>query len=125
MSDQRGYEKGAEIPRRSSNGTGLDIIPGTLNVLLNRPLDVSSAGYFSLTEVGLEFDLAAVGIEHEGEQGFHFWRVVVADQYPSFAICFTWVGYPYTKVELISDRHLRNTLGLEDGDSIEFTVVED
>jgi len=51
--------------------------------------------------------------------------VLVAGRYPAFALCFTWVGAPYQKVELVSDRHLRNALGLEDGDRIEFSIVED
>jgi CTP-dependent riboflavin kinase len=33
-------------------------------------------------------------------------------------------GYPTNLVEIMSDHHLRDTLGLQDGDTLEFTVIE-
>ena len=33
--------------------------------------------------------------------------------------------YPPTQVEIMSDRHLRTTLGLHDGDMLEFTLLTD
>jgi CTP-dependent riboflavin kinase len=105
--------------------TGLAIIPWTLNVSLNQPFDVPSVRYIALAAWGLEFNLATWGIDYTGEQGFHYSRVAIAHHYPAFALCFTWVGYPSRHVELISNYHLRSTLGLHDQDAIAFTVVAD
>jgi CTP-dependent riboflavin kinase len=105
--------------------TGLAIIPGTLNVSLTQPFDVPSVRYVALAAWGLEVNLAPWGIDYTGEQGFHYSRVCVAHRYPALALCFTWVGYPSRQVELISNYHLRSTLGLQDQDAIAFTVVED
>ena len=32
--------------------------------------------------------------------------------------------YPPNLVEIMSNHHLRDTLGLQDGDTLEFTVIE-
>ena len=105
--------------------TGLTVIPGTLNITLTQPFDSSLLDYFRFADYGLKIDIAAMGIEYEGEQGFHHGLVSVAGQYPAALIMFTWTPDPTVYAELVSPHHLRNTLGLRDGDTIEFTLARD
>jgi CTP-dependent riboflavin kinase len=104
--------------------TGLAVIPGTLNVDLTEVLDLSLLNYNSLAELGMaQIDLCALGIDFDGEQGIHYGRILIGGRYPGCLICFTWVDHPGINVELVSPHHLRNTLNLQDGDTVEFTVV--
>lgn len=105
--------------------TGLAIIPGTMNVYLDRPFEALTMRYVSLSELGVELNLVVWGIEHDGEHGFHYHPVSVARRYPAFALCPTWVGYPSRRVELVSHHHLRCTLGLKDGDSVELALFSE
>ena len=104
---------------------GHPIVPGTLNLRLTQPFDVPLTNYLSFTESGIEINFAELGIDYDGEAGVHFGRIVIADRYPGFVICPTWVEYPSNSVELVSNYHLRSTLGLQDGDTVEFTLLED
>jgi CTP-dependent riboflavin kinase len=103
--------------------TGLSVIPGTLNVELTEPCDLTLLDYINLADKGFKIDLLELGIEYEGELGMHYGRVVVDGKYPAGVIFFNWVPNPTINAELVSPHHLRNTLGLHDGDSIEFTLL--
>jgi len=46
--------------------TGMKVIPGTLNVTLDSPIDITRAMYVSLTRMGMEMDVSQYGIENEG-----------------------------------------------------------
>ena len=106
--------------------TGLAVIPGTLNINLTEAFDLSLLNYASFVDLGMpQMDLAAIGIDFSGEQGFHYSQIVIAAKYPGCVLCFTWVGWPGINAELVSPHHLRNTLNLQDGDTVEFTLVED
>jgi len=104
--------------------TGLAIIPGTMNINFTEVFDLSLLKYASFVDLGRpQTDLAAMGVDFNGEQGLHYGRVVIADRYPGFVLCFTWVNQSGINAELVSTHHLRNTLNLQDGDIIEFTLV--
>ena len=104
--------------------TGLTVIPGTLNIDLGEVLDLSLLSYNSSAELGMpQIDLRALGIDFDGEQGIHYGRIAIADEYPGCILCFTWVPSPGISVELVSPYHIRNTLNLQDGDTVEFTLV--
>lgn len=103
--------------------TGLSVIPGTLNIDLTEPFDLTLLNYSKFADVGWEFDPATQGIEYDGEIGMYYGRATVAEKYPACLVIFTWVTDPYTDAELVSPYHLRGTLGLRDGDIIEFTLV--
>ena len=92
---------------------GCRIVPGTLNLRL------------TFAELGVEYNFAEVGLEFNGAPGFYSGRVVIAGRYNGWLLRLTDVGRPPTSVELISDYHLRSPLGLQDGDTIDFTLVED
>jgi CTP-dependent riboflavin kinase len=99
--------------------TGLPVVPGTLNIRMEQPFERDELAYFRLADVGVELDLAGMGIEFEGEQGFHYGRVLVEGQYPAALLLFTW-NPDTTNGELVSPHHLRTVLGLEDGDGFAF-----
>lgn len=105
--------------------TGLDIIPGTLNIILEEPFNLSLLKYVKFSDIGWEFDPATQGIEYNGEIGMYCGRVIVADKYPAFLAVFTWVRDIHTHAEIICPYHLRSTLGLKDGDILEFRFDED
>ena len=99
--------------------TGLAVVPGTLNITMEDRFERDTLEYFRFGDVGFELDLAAMGIDFEGEQGFHYGRVVVGEKYPAALLLFTW--NPDTRNgELVSPHHLRTELGLEDGAAIAF-----
>jgi len=104
--------------------TGLSVIPGTLNIDLTEPFDLALLNYVTFIELGWAIDLSKQGIKYDGEIGMHYGRVTVANKYPACVIFFTWVDDIYTDAELISPHHLRSTLGLQDGDIVEFTLPE-
>lgn len=104
--------------------TGLSVIPGTLNIILTQPFKLYLLDYFRFSDIGVQLDIRAMGIDFDGEQGFHYGRVSVAGEYPAALIIFTWNPDP-NYAELISPHHLRSALGLEDGDTIEFALGSD
>ena len=104
--------------------TGLSVIPGTFNVALTEPFDLSLLNYVTFAELGWSIDLSERGIEYDGEIGAYYSRVTVADRYPACVIFFTWAGNVHTDAELISPHHLRSTLDLQDGDIVEFSLSE-
>ena len=102
--------------------TGLAIIPGTLNIKLTEPFDLSLLNYLKFADIGWEFNPATQGISYEGEIGVYYGRATVADIYPAYLVIFTWVTDIHTDAELVSPHHLRTTLNMQDGDIIEFTL---
>jgi CTP-dependent riboflavin kinase len=104
--------------------SGLSIIPGTLNIKLAEPFDLSLLKYVKFSDIGWEFDPATQGIKYEGEIGVYYRRATVAGRYPACLLIFTWVTDIHTDAELVSPRHLRTVLGLEDGDTVEFTLAD-
>jgi CTP-dependent riboflavin kinase len=104
--------------------TGLTIIAGTLNIDLTEPFDLSLLNYVKFADIGWEFDPATQGIEYDGEIGVYYHRALVAARYPACLLIFTWVTDIYTDAELVSPYRLRSTLGLKDGDVVEFTLAD-
>ena len=102
--------------------TGLDVIPGTLNLKLTEPFDLSLLKYVNFADIGWEFDPATQGINYEGEIGMYYRRAIVAGKYPACLLIFTWVTDVHTDAELVSPHHLRTVLGLKDGDIVEFRL---
>ena len=102
--------------------TGLSIIPGTLNIKLSEPFDISLLNYLKFADVGWEFDPATQGINFNGEIGVYYRRATVVNKYPACLIIFTWVTDLHTDAEMVSPHHLRTTLNTQDGDTIEFTL---
>jgi CTP-dependent riboflavin kinase len=102
--------------------TGLSVIPGTLNIDLTEPFDLTLLNYITFVELGWTINLPKQGIKYDGEIGMHYGQVLIAEKYPACVIFFTWVNDPYTDAEVISPYHLRSVLGLKDGDMVEFTL---
>jgi CTP-dependent riboflavin kinase len=98
---------------------GYPIVPGTLNVRLpepfNRPLTVR---YLAASEIDPVFE------EETGQAGFFLAPVLIADSYRGMAMQAVEVDYPDDQVELLCEVHLRQTLGLVDGDEITFSVLD-
>lgn len=103
--------------------TGLSIIPGTLNIKLTEPFNLSLLKYLRFADIGWEFDPATQGIEYKGEIGMYYSRATVTGNYPAYLVIFTWVTNVYTDAEIISPHHLRTVLRAGDGDMIEFTLA--
>ena len=102
--------------------TRLKIIPGTLNIKLTEPFDLSLLKYLKFADMGWEFDPSTQGIDYDGEIGVYYGRATVADKYLACILFFTWAGNTHTSGELVSPHHLRTVLGAGDGDTVEFTL---
>lgn len=103
---------------------GLPVIPGTLNVDLDRPFDLSLLEYVSFAEMGFSVDLAKQCIDFHDELGMHYGRIIVADTCPAGILFLTWADDPRTHAELVSPHHLRSVLNLQNGDTVEFRLVD-
>lgn len=99
--------------------TDLTLVPGTLNVHLPRPFDAPLAGY--LTEDDLGGNVWRDHAPHR--QGIKYGEVLIAGQYRGVMFQGDEPEYPPEQVEILSDQHLRATLGLRDGDLLEFTLL--
>ncbi len=105
--------------------TGLKILPGTLNLHLEKPFDLSLLKYLSFSKIGWDFDPSTQGHDFKGDIGMYYHRIIIAGQFPGIVAFWTWVPEFDTKAELISSVHLRTTLELEDGDTVDFFLTND
>lgn len=99
--------------------TDLHIVPGTLNVRFPHPFDGNLEGYITEEDIGVEI----WGHEIPNRQGLRFGEVIIEGRYRGIVFQGDEPEYPVEQVEILSDRHLRETLGLKDGDIIEFLLV--
>jgi len=97
--------------------TEMKIVPGTLNVLLARPFDGTLEGYLSMQDLGGSLP----GVS--GRKGLRYGEVRIAGRFHGFLAQGDELDYPANQVEIISDHNLRETLGLKDGDTVEFSLV--
>ena len=101
--------------------TDLILVPGTLNVRLPQPFDGTLTGYLTEDDLG-----GAVWRDHAPHrQGIRYGEVLIAGQYRGIVFQGDEPEYPPEQVEILSDQHLRATLGLRDGDMLEFTLLTD
>ena len=101
--------------------TALTLVPGTLNVRLPYPFDGPLPGYLTEDELG-----GHLWREHAPyHQGIRFGEMLIAGQYRGIIFQGDEPEYPPEQVEILSDHHLRATLGLRDGDMLEFTLLTD
>jgi CTP-dependent riboflavin kinase len=101
--------------------TALTLVPGTLNVRLPQPLDGTLTGYLTEDDLG-----GTVWHDHAPHrQGIRFGEVLIAGQYHGIIFQGDEPEYPPEQVEIMSDHHLRDALGLHDGDTLEFALITD
>jgi CTP-dependent riboflavin kinase len=95
---------------------GVSVVPGTLNVRLPRPLERGPRWRFlSSAKIARDWE------ERTGQSGYFLAPVTVAQRYRGLA--FQAVepeggGYPPDQIEVFCEVHLREQLGLADGDRI-------
>src|SRR5256885_5539694 len=101
--------------------TGLILVPGTLNVRLPQPFDGLLPWYFTEADLGEN-----VWRDHAPNRtGIRCGEVLLAGRYRGIVFQGDEPEYPPAQVEIMSDRHLRDTLGLHDGDVLAFALVTD
>jgi CTP-dependent riboflavin kinase len=121
-----GRRLGSELMRdphvtaRFEEIAGFRLVPGTLNVRLAGPLRRDERWRFLPSE-----EVAPDWVERSGQSGYFLADAVVEGAHR--ALAFQAVepegpGYPPDQVELLSETHLRNALGLADGDRIAFSL---
>ncbi len=96
-----------------------DFVPGTLNVRLPEAFDASLESYVGWEELGRRIPDPEV----PGRKGLWYDRAIIARRFQGIVFQGDEPDYPRDHVELISDHHLRQTLGLSDGDAIEFILI--
>jgi CTP-dependent riboflavin kinase len=101
--------------------TALPLVPGTLNVRLPQPFDGLLQWYFTKEELG-----GHVWRDHAPNRtGIRCGEVLIAERYRGIVFQGDEPEYPPAQVEILSDHHLRATLGLRDGDMLAFTLLTD
>jgi CTP-dependent riboflavin kinase len=110
----------AAVMARLRELAGFPIVPGTLNVRLPRPLERDASWrYVAASEVGPDWEART------GQSGYSLAPVMISDYR---GLAFQAVeqeapGYPSDQIELFSEVHLREALGLSDGDPIVVSVL--
>jgi CTP-dependent riboflavin kinase len=98
--------------------TGLEAIPGTLNVRLAEPIDDSLLPYFLGAGA-----IAPRWAEETGQTGYRWVAVMIEGQVPGVAARAIEPGYPEDLIEVVSGVHLRSELNLTDGEEIRLTIT--
>ena len=101
---------------------GLRVIPGTSNLQLPKPFDLSLLTYLRFSEIGWDFDPATQGLDFQGHIAMYYRRVTIFNDYPGIVVFWSWVPQLNTHAELISPVHLKTAIGLKDGDTVEFSL---
>jgi CTP-dependent riboflavin kinase len=102
---------------------GFGVVPGTLNVCLPGPLERGpSWRYMPAVEITPDWEART------GQAGYFLACVTVAGRYRGLA--FQAVepgedGYPPDQIELFCEAHLREELGLNDGDIIAVWLIDE
>ena len=110
----------AAVMERLRELAGFSIVPGTLNVRLPRPLERDANWhYVAASEIGPDWE------ERTGQSGYFLAPVMISEHR---GLAFQAVereapGYPPDQIELFSEVHLREALGLSDGDAIVVSVL--
>ena len=101
--------------------TALTLVPGTLNVRLPQPFDGLLPLYLTEDDLG-----GNVWRDHTPNRtGIRCGEVLIAGRYCGIVFQGDEPEYPPAQVEILSDHHLRATLGLRDGDMLAFTLLTD
>jgi CTP-dependent riboflavin kinase len=101
--------------------TGLTLVPGTLNVRLPQRFDGLLPRYLTEHELG-----GNVWRDHAPNRtGIRWGQIIIDGRYRGIVFQGDEPEYPPAHVELMSDHHLSDTLGLHDGDTITFALVTD
>ena len=99
---------------------GCLIVPGTLNVRLSKDLERGSEWrYLAAPAISPRWRSAT------GQAGYHLAPVTIAGRYRGLALQadeLSGSAYPKDLVEVLSEVHLRTTLGLADGDHLVVTL---
>lgn len=108
-----------EILRRVQELAGVPVVPGTLNLRLPEPLARGPEWwYLAAAEIAGDWE------ERTGQSGYFFASVRIADRYRGLAFqAVEPAGYPPDQLELFCEVHLRQTLGLVDGERIAVTLT--
>jgi CTP-dependent riboflavin kinase len=101
--------------------TALTLVPGTLNVRLSQPFDGLLPWYVTEADLG-----GHVWRDHAPNRaGICCGAVLIAGRYRGMVFQGDEPEYPPVQVEIMSDHYLRDTLGLHDGDTLEFILLTD
>ena len=101
--------------------TALTLVPGTLNLRLPQPFDGLLPLYLTEADLG-----GNVWRDHAPHRtGICWGEVLIAGRYRGMVFQGDEPEYPPAQVDLMSDHHLRDTLGLHDGDVLAFSLVTD
>jgi CTP-dependent riboflavin kinase len=95
---------------------GFPVVPGTLNVRLPEPLDRGSMWrYMAAADIAPDWEART------GQAGYYLAPVTVASRFRGLAFQAVELeasGYPPDQIEVFCNVHLREELGLRDGDPI-------
>jgi CTP-dependent riboflavin kinase len=105
-----------EVTQKAQELAGFSVVPGTLNVRLPAPLQ-RGPNWRYVPADGIAPDWE----ERTGQAGYFVAAVTVADRHRALAFQALEPGeseYPRDQIELFCEVHLRDLLGLRDGDPV-------
>jgi CTP-dependent riboflavin kinase len=107
-----------QVLARMREVAGFEPVPGTLNVRVPKGFD---RGVLDRYLSAMEIDPAWESVT--GQAGYFFTRVLVASRFRGLAFQADEPRYPGNLVEIVCEVHLRDTLGIHDGDTISFSLL--
>ncbi|HJY32935.1 MAG TPA: DUF120 domain-containing protein [Actinomycetota bacterium] len=119
--------RGLGAPRMAGPGVlagmrdlvGFALVPGTLNLRFPRPFERRLLpAYVSAREIDPAWESLT------GQAGYFVAAARIADRYRGLAFQADEPGYPADLLEVLCEVHLRDALGLHDGDRLTLTLPD-
>lgn len=108
---------GSDVLARMRDLVGFALVPGTLNLRFPQPFERRLLpAYVSAEEIDPAWESLT------GQAGYFIAAARVADRYRGLAFQADEPGYPADLLEVLSEVHLRDALGLHDGDRLTLTL---
>ncbi len=101
--------------------TGIEVIPGTLNIQLPQPFNSSLKGYATEEALGGVVWKDSV----PNRRGVRWGKVFVEGRFRGILFQGDEPDYPSNQIEIMSDHHLRKSLNVNDGDMVQFALIDD
>jgi CTP-dependent riboflavin kinase len=110
---------GSDVLARMRDLVGFALVPGTLNLRFPQPFERRLLpAYVSAQEIDPAWESLT------GQAGYFIAAARVADRYRGLAFQADEPDYPADLLEMLCEVHLRDALGLHDGDRLNLTLPD-
>ena len=110
---------GSGVLAKMRDLVGFELVPGTLNLCFPRPFERRLLpAYVSAREIDPAWESLT------GQAGYFVAAARIADRYRGLAFQADEPGYPADLLEVLCEVHLRDALGLHDGDRLTLALPD-